>query len=170
MCRCHCHLQCFDAQLEHAPGYGARPVVFVARGMKEAYTAHTLSVCSPVRTNAHAHAPTPTRPCVHSNAGFLFVDCLNTSVLLPCCLCSVDGALTESGNFSDVWNVSYSSAHYTTESRRGTRTMTRQNSLSSSFSVRSELTRLHHAVSGKRKRRTLLPSVHSSESGVGIRA
>ena len=31
VCRCHCHLQCFDAQLEHVPGYGARPVVFVER-------------------------------------------------------------------------------------------------------------------------------------------
>ena len=29
---------------------------------------------------------------------------------------------------------------------------------------------LHHAVSGKRVRRTLFPSVHSSESGVGIRS
>ena len=45
--------------------------------------------------------------------------CLNTSVLLACCLCLLDGALTESGDCSDVWNVRYSSAHYTTESRRG---------------------------------------------------
>ena len=29
---------------------------------------------------------------------------------------------------------------------------------------------MHHAVSGKRMRRTLLPSVHSSESGVEIRS
>ena len=34
---------------------------------------------------------------------------------------SVDRALTESGNCSDVWNVRYSSAHYTIESRRRTR-------------------------------------------------
>ena len=46
----------------------------------------------------------------------------------------------------------------------------RQNSLLSSFPVRSELMVLHHTVSGKRKRRTLLPSVHSSKSGVGIRS
>ena len=36
----------------------AHPVVCVARGMNAAYTAHTLSVCSLLRTNAHAHAPT----------------------------------------------------------------------------------------------------------------
>ena len=42
-------------------------------------------------------------------------------VLLACCLCLVDRALPESGNCSDVWNVRYSSAHYTIESRRGTR-------------------------------------------------
>ena len=29
---------------------------------------------------------------------------------------------------------------------------------------------LHHAVLGKRIRRTLLPSVHSSEHGVGMRS
>ena len=58
------------------------------------------------------------------------------------------------------------SAHYTTESRRGTRTSIRQNSLLSSFPVRSELIVLHHAVPGKRIRRTL----YSSESGVGIRS
>ena len=75
----------------------------------------------------------------------LFVACLDTSVLLPCCLCSVDGALTESGNCSDVWNVWYSSTHCTTESRGGTRTLIRQNSLLSSFSVRSELRELHNA-------------------------
>ena len=46
--------------------------------------------------------------------------------------------LTESGNCSGVWNVRYSSAHYTTESRRGTRTLIRQNFLSS-FSVQSVL-------------------------------
>ena len=40
------------------PGCGARPVVFVARAVKEAYAAHTLSVCSPLRTNAHANAVT----------------------------------------------------------------------------------------------------------------
>ena len=34
-------------------------------------------------------------------------------------LVSVDGALTESGDCSDVWNVRYSSARYTAESRRG---------------------------------------------------
>ena len=44
----------------------------------------------------------------------------------------------------------------------------RQNSLLSSFPVRSELIVLHHAVSGKRSRRALLPSVRSSESSVGI--
>ena len=38
------------------------------------------------------------------------------------------------------------------------------------FPVRSELVVLHHAVSGKRKLRTLLPSVHSSEPCVGIRS
>ena len=86
------------------------------------------------------------------------------------CLCFVGWALTESGNCSDVWNVWYSSAHYTTESRRGTRTSIRQFSLLFSFPVRSELAVLHHAVSGKRIRRTLLPSGHSSESGVGIRS
>ena len=35
----------------------------------------------------------------------LFVLCLNTSVLLPCCLCLVDSALIKSGNCSAVWNV-----------------------------------------------------------------
>ena len=39
---------------------------------------------------------TPTRSRVHSNAGFLFVACLNTSVLVPCCLCFVERALNES--------------------------------------------------------------------------
>ena len=77
--------------------------------------------------------------------------------------------LTESGNCSDVWNVSYSSAHNTTGSRGGTRTLIRQNSLLSSFPVQPELIVLHHAVSGKRYG-ALLPSVHSSESGVGIRS
>ena len=75
----------------------------------------------------------------------LFVACLNTSVLLPCCLCLVDRALTQSGNCSDVWNVWCSSAHYNMESRRGTRTLIRQNSLLSSFSFRSELIVLHNA-------------------------
>ena len=65
-------------------------------------------------------------------------------------LVSVDGALTESVNCSDVWNVSYSSSHCTTESRGGTRTSIRQNSLVSSLPVRLELVVLHHAVSGKR--------------------
>ena len=63
----------------------------------------------------------------------------------PVVLCSVDGALTESGNCSDVWNVRYRSAHYTPESRRGTRTSIRQNSLLPSFPARSELIVLHHA-------------------------
>ena len=65
--------------------------------------------------------------------------------LLACHLCLVDGALTESGNCSDVWNVSHSSAHYTVESRRGTRTAIRKNSLLSSLPVRSELMVFHHA-------------------------
>ena len=42
------------------------------------------------------------------------------SVLLACCSRSVDRALTESGDFSDVWNVWYSSAYSIIESRRGT--------------------------------------------------
>ena len=62
----------------------------------------------------------------HSWNPSLFVACLNTSVLLPCFSYLVDRALTESGNCSDVWNVWYSSAHYTIESRRGTRTLIRQ--------------------------------------------
>ena len=57
-------------------------------------------------------------------------------------LVSVDGALTESVNCSDVWNVRYSSAHYTIESRRSTRTLIRQNSL---LAVRRELTVSHNA-------------------------
>ena len=72
-------------KLEHGPGNGARPVVFVARDMKEAFTAHIFPSVRPFERTL-----TPTLPRVHSNAGFLFVACLNTSVLLPCCLCSVD--------------------------------------------------------------------------------
>ena len=87
----------------------------------------------------------------------LFVACLNTSVLPPCCLCSVNGALTESGNCSDVWNVSYSSAHYTPGSRRGTRTSIRQKSLLSSFPVRSELMVLHHASALAQESATRIP-------------
>ena len=81
----------------------------------------------------------------HSWIAPLFVACLNTSVLLPSCLFLVDRALTESGDCSDVWNVLYRSAHYTIESRGGPRTLIRQNSLVSSFSVRSELIVLHNA-------------------------
>ena len=36
-------------------------------------------------------------------------------------LCLVERALSESGDCSDVWNVRYSSAHFSTGSRRGTR-------------------------------------------------
>ena len=54
-----------------------------------------------------------------------------SSSLLFCV--SVDRALTESGNCSDVWNVRYSSAHYTIESHGGTGTSIRQNSLLSSL-------------------------------------
>ena len=76
---------CSDAQLEHGPGNGARPVVFVARSTKGVHTGHTLSVCSLLERTL-----TPTHPRVHSNTGILFVACLNTSVLLSCCLCLVD--------------------------------------------------------------------------------
>ena len=58
----HCHLQCFDAQLD--------PIS--VRGLSQYFGSSSL----------------------------LFV-------------CSVDRALTESVNCSDVWNVWYSSAHYT---------------------------------------------------------
>ena len=81
----------------------------------------------------------------HSWIPSLSVACLKTSVLPPCFLCLVDRALTESGTCCDVWNVWCSSAHYTPESRRGTRSSIRQNSLSSSLPVRSELTVLHLA-------------------------
>ena len=87
----------------------------------------------------------------------LFVACLNTSVLLLCCLCSVGRALTESGNCSDVSNVLYSSAQNTIESRRGTRTLIRQNSLLSSFSVRSELIVLHNASALAQEPATRIP-------------
>ena len=66
LCRCHCHLQCLDTQLD------------------------PVSVCG-----------------------------LSHYLLLACCLCLADRALTESGNFSDVWKVWCSSARYTIESRRG---------------------------------------------------
>ena len=87
----------------------------------------------------------------------LFVACFNTSDLLPRCLCLVDRALTESGNCSDVWNVWYSSAHNTPESRRGTRTLIRQNSWVSSFSVRSELIVLHSASALAQESATRIP-------------
>ena len=78
-------------------------------------------VQSSVISNVHARVIVICSGLTHSWIPSLFVACLNTSVLLPCCLCSVDGALTESGNCPDVWNVWYSSARCTTESRRGTR-------------------------------------------------
>ena len=67
----------------------------------------------------------------------LFVACLNTSVLLSCCLCLVNRALAESGNCSDVWNVWYSNAVLFVPIR--------QNSLLLFLSVRAELIVLHSA-------------------------
>ena len=130
-----------------------------SRGMCPGHLFHGLSLVY----HCHCHLQ-----CF--DAPPLFVACLNASFLLPCCLCLVDGALTGSGNCSDVWKVWYSSARFTTESRRGTRTSIRQNSLLSSFPFLSELIVLHQAVSEKRLRRTLLPSVHFSEPSVGIRS
>ena len=90
-------------------------------------------------------------------------------------LVSVDGALTESGDCSDVRNVWYSSAHCTTESRRGT-------CISVGARVSRCLCGCDHVLAGdlclsrdesvsrKRVRHTLLPSVHFSEPAVGMRS
>ena len=55
------------------------------------------------------------------------------------------------------WNVSYSSAYFTIESRGGTRTSIRQKSLLSSFPVRSELIVLHNASALAQESATCIP-------------
>ena len=179
-------------------------IVFVARriGIKEAHTAHTLTVCSFLQTrcwnkimscvqNLLSSSSAKTRSS--STTGHVLPDicfmvspsciivivicsvvthrlCLwlvsTLSFLLPCCLCSVDRALTESGDCCDVWNVWYGSARYTTGSRRGTHTSIRQNSLLSSFTVRSELIVLHNASALAQESATRIQTeLHSSFTG-----
>ena len=106
----------------------------------------------PLRTNDHAHAPT----CAleHGLSVCDLSQYFGSSSLL---LVSVDGALTESGNCSNIWNVSCSSARCTTGGRRGTRTSIRQSSLLSSFSVLSELIVFHNASALAHESATLLP-------------
>ena len=93
-------------------------------------------VQSSVISNVHVRVIVICSVLTHSWVPPLCVACLNTSV---------DGALTESGDCSDVWNVWYSSARCTTGGRRDTRTSIRQNSLLSCFSVRSKFIVLHNA-------------------------
>ena len=123
--------------LKAQPSRGMCPRTFVYHGLSLVYQCHCHLQCF--------------------DAPPLFVACLNTSVLLPCCLCLVDGALSGSGDCPDVWNVWCSSAHYTIASRGGTGTLIRQSSLLPSFSVRSELIVSHNASALAQEAATRMP-------------
>ena len=135
---------CLPAGLGRLPALGAcLPVPWVPA---------CLPRVQPLRTNDHAHAPTCALEHGLSVCGLS--QYFGSSSLL---LVSVDGALTESGNCSNIWNVSCSSARCTTGGRRGTRTSIRQSSLLSSFAVLSELIVFHNASALAHESATLLP-------------